>query len=117
MTMDNLSHITPTVIETALAALVRGRDRIIGEYAGYGCESTIYEIDAAIAALKGEEYVRVPVGGDVVIPNRPVGQDFVDARRIGDEIDAAAEEARDVAIARAEAREEAERDGMDWDNQ
>jgi hypothetical protein len=29
----------------------------------------------------------------------------------------AAEEARDLAIARAEAREEDERDGMDWDNQ
>lgn len=29
----------------------------------------------------------------------------------------AAEEARDLAVARAEAREEAERDGFDWDNQ
>jgi hypothetical protein len=29
----------------------------------------------------------------------------------------AAEEARDMALARAEAREEAERDGMDWDGQ
>ena len=66
MSMDNLSHITATVVANAIAALVRGRDRILGEYGGYGCESTIYQLDAAIAALKGEEYVRVPVGNDAL---------------------------------------------------
>lgn len=72
--MDNLSHITPAVISAAIAALVRGRNRILGEYGGYGCESTIYEIDAAIAELKGEEYVRVPVGNDF-LPVNPVHDD------------------------------------------
>ena len=64
--MDNLSHITPAVVTIAIAALVRGRNSIIGEYGGFGCEHIVYEIDAAIAALQGREYTRVPVGNDAL---------------------------------------------------
>jgi hypothetical protein len=101
-----LPYITVETVILARNTLEEGINVILAESAGFGREETVYAMRQALAALYGREYKHLPVG-----------QDYLDARRISDEIDAAAEEARDVAIARAEAREEEERDGMDWDNQ
>ena len=72
--MDNLSHITNAIIVDAIAALVRGKNSILGETGGFGREETIYAIDASIAALQGREYVRTPVGNDACQPDRPIGE-------------------------------------------
>ena len=102
----SLPYMTIEVVILARNTIEEGISAILSTNAGFGREETVYAMRRALAALYGREYKHMPVG-----------QDYLDARRIGDEIDAAAEEARDVAIARADAREEEERDGMDWDNQ
>ena len=106
MRVTNLHHITVETVILAQNTLLEGINVILTDNGGFGREETVYAMRRALAALYGREY-----------KHQPVGQDWLDARRVGDEIDAAAEEARDVALARAEAREEEERDGMDWDNQ
>ena len=101
-----LPHITVETVILAQNSIEFGINAILANNAGFGREETVYAMRRALAALYGREYKHMPVG-----------QDLLDARRVDDDLDAAAEEARDIALARAEAREEAERGGMDWDNQ